>query len=57
MKAYRVALSADFLTPEGASALADFDLGPLKAEPNVEIGYVNAVDDIIPASELNPMTP
>jgi len=50
--AYRVALSADFLTPAGTLALADFDLTPLRTEPNVEIGYVHAVDDIIPASEL-----
>jgi phosphoglycerate dehydrogenase-like enzyme len=49
---YRVALSADFLKPDGTPALADFDLAPLKAEPNVEIGYVEAVNDIIPASEL-----
>lgn len=53
MTAYRVALSADFLKPDGTPALADFDLAPLKAEPNIEIGYVEAVNDIIPASALD----
>ena len=52
MTAYRVALSADFLKPDGTPALADFDLAPLKADPNIEIGYVEAVNDIIPASAL-----
>lgn len=52
MTAYRVALSADFLTADGAAALADFDLTALNSAPGVEIGYVHAVDDIIPASEL-----
>jgi phosphoglycerate dehydrogenase-like enzyme len=49
---YRVALSADFRKPDGSPALADFNLAPLHADRRVEIGYVKAVDDIIPASEL-----
>lgn len=52
MTPYRVALSADFLSPDGNLALDDFDLSPLRANPRVEIGYVKAVDDIIPASAL-----
>jgi len=49
---YRVALSADFLNPDGSAALADFDLAPLHADPRIEVGYITAVDDVIPASEL-----
>jgi len=47
-----VALSADFLKPDGTPALDDFDLTPLRANPRVEIGYIEAVDDIIPAAAL-----
>ncbi|MBL8907104.1 MAG: dehydrogenase [Rhizobiales bacterium] len=52
MTPYRVALSADFLKPDGSPALDDFDLTPLRADPRVEIGYVEAVDDVIPAPAL-----
>ena len=52
MATYRVALSADFLKPDGSPALADFDTTPLHAEPGVEVGYVEAVNDIIPNSAL-----
>jgi D-3-phosphoglycerate dehydrogenase len=49
---FRVALSADFLKPDGSPAFADFDLAPLRADPRVEIGTVRAIDDVIPASAL-----
>ena len=40
MTTFRVALSADFLKPDGSPAFADFDLTPLHADPRIEIGYV-----------------
>ena len=52
MTPYRVALSSDFLKPDGSAALADFDLTPLITHPRVEIGYVEAVNDIIPPAAL-----
>ena len=52
MSTFRVALSADFLKPDGSPTLADFDLTPLHRDPRIEIGYVRAVSDVIPASAL-----
>lgn len=49
---FRVALSGDFLTPDGSAAFPDFDLEPLHADPRIEIGYVAAENGIIPASAL-----
>jgi phosphoglycerate dehydrogenase-like enzyme len=49
---FRVALSADFLKPDGSPALADFNLEPLRSNKRVELGTVRALDDVIPASEL-----
>ncbi len=52
MPKFRVALSADFLKPDGSPALADFHLEPLRSNKRVELGTVRALDDVIPASEL-----
>jgi phosphoglycerate dehydrogenase-like enzyme len=52
MASFRIALSADFLKPDGSPALADFDLAPLRADPRIHLGYVPAIADIIPASAL-----
>ncbi len=49
---FRVALSADFLKPDGGPEFRDFDLSPLTSDPRIEIEYVGAVDDVIPASAL-----
>jgi phosphoglycerate dehydrogenase-like enzyme len=49
---FRVALSADFFKPDGSPALADFNLAPLRADGRVELGTVRALDNVIPASEL-----
>jgi D-3-phosphoglycerate dehydrogenase len=49
---FRVALSADFLKPDGSPAFADFDLEPLRSDKRVELGTVRALDDVIPAAEL-----
>ena len=52
MSKFRVAVSADFLRPDGSPSFADFDLTPLKADPRIEIGYVAAENDILPATAL-----
>jgi phosphoglycerate dehydrogenase-like enzyme len=52
MARFRVALSSDFLKPDGSPVLTDFDLEPLRTDPRITIGYVPAVDDVIPASAL-----
>jgi D-3-phosphoglycerate dehydrogenase len=49
---FRVALSADFLKPDGSPALEDFNLEPLRSDERVEVGTVRALDNVIPASEL-----
>ena len=52
MSKFRVALSADFLKPDGDPALADFSIEPLLSNDRIEVGTVRALDDVIPASEL-----
>jgi len=52
MAKYRVALSADFLKADGSPAFPEFDLTPLRSHPGVEMGYVKATDDVIPAAAL-----
>ncbi len=37
---FRVALSGDFKKPDGSPTYPDFDLGPLKAAPGVEMEYL-----------------
>jgi phosphoglycerate dehydrogenase-like enzyme len=49
---FRVALSADFLKPDGSPALSDFDLSSLHADKRIEVGWVPAENDLIPASVL-----
>jgi phosphoglycerate dehydrogenase-like enzyme len=49
---FRVALSGDFLMTDGSAAFPDFDLEPLRSDPRIEIGYVNAINGIIPPAEL-----
>jgi phosphoglycerate dehydrogenase-like enzyme len=52
MARFRVALSADFLKPDGSPALDGFDLSPLRQDPRIDLDYVAAVDDVIPAAAL-----
>ncbi len=40
MDTFRVALSGDFLTPDGSPAYPNFDLSPLEQDPNVEFTYL-----------------
>jgi phosphoglycerate dehydrogenase-like enzyme len=49
---FRVALSSDFRKPDGAPTYPDFDLTPLLSDPRVEVGYVDAVDGVMPAEGL-----
>jgi D-3-phosphoglycerate dehydrogenase len=42
MSVYRVALSGDFLKPDGSPAYPDFNLSPLEQDPNVEFAYLPA---------------
>src|SRR5690606_3592829 len=48
----RVALSGDFRKPDGSPAYPMFDLSPLESDPDVEIGYVEPVDGVMPAEGL-----
>jgi phosphoglycerate dehydrogenase-like enzyme len=52
MDKFRVALSGDFVKPDGSPTYPMFDLGPLKANPKIEVGYVPAVDGVIPGKAI-----
>jgi phosphoglycerate dehydrogenase-like enzyme len=52
MARFRVALSGDFRKPDGSPAYPMFDLSPLESDPDVEIGYVEPVDGVMPAEGL-----
>ena len=52
MPKFRVALSGDFVRPDGKAAFPMFDLAPLRDDPNVELGYVAPVDGAMPAAGL-----
>ena len=41
-QSYRVALSGDFRKPDGSPTFPDFDLGPLKRVPNVEMVFLES---------------
>jgi D-3-phosphoglycerate dehydrogenase len=46
MSAFRLALSGDFLKPDGSPAYPDFDLTPLEQNPDVEAAYLPAKSPI-----------
>jgi phosphoglycerate dehydrogenase-like enzyme len=52
MDKFRVALSADFKRPDGSPAYPVFDLTPLTSRPDVEVGYVEPVNGVMPAAGL-----
>ena len=52
MSQFRVALSGDFLTPDGAPAFPTFDLGPLDADPRIDWTYVQPEGGRITAASL-----
>ena len=49
---FKVALSSDFRRPDGSPTYPSFDLSPLTDNPTIEIGYVDAVDGVMPAAGL-----
>ncbi|MGE0723413.1 MAG: NAD(P)-dependent oxidoreductase [Alphaproteobacteria bacterium] len=52
MDRFRIALSGDFLRADGTPAYPMFDLGPLRADPAVELAYVAPVDGRMTAGDL-----
>jgi D-3-phosphoglycerate dehydrogenase len=52
MSKFRVALSGDFVKADGEPTFPMFDLSPLRNDPNIEVGYVAAVDGAMPAAGL-----
>ena len=52
MEKFRVAISGDFVTSDGALAFPDFDLTPLRDDPGIETAFVEPRDGAIPAAEL-----
>ena len=52
MSQFRVALSGDFLTPDGAPAFPMFDLGPLDADPRIDWAFVQPEDGRMTAGSL-----
>lgn len=52
MSRFKVALSSDFRRPDGGPTYPSFDLGPLTAEPDIELVYVDPVDGVMPAAGL-----
>ena len=51
MDKFRVALSSDFLKPDGTPAYPSFDLSPLEENPNIETAYIPA-KTVIDASDI-----
>lgn len=52
MSKFRIALSGDFMKPDGTPAYPMFDLSPLRNDPNIEFGFVAPVDGTMPAAAL-----
>ena len=52
MAKFRVALSGDFVKADGSPTYPMFDLTPLTSNPKVEVGYVQAVEGVMPGKEL-----
>jgi phosphoglycerate dehydrogenase-like enzyme len=52
MAKFRVALSGDFVKPDGSPTYPMFDLSPLLSNPKIEVGYVSPVDGVMPAKAL-----
>ena len=50
MNRFRVAIDSDFVKPDGSPAYPDFDLGPLHADPRVEVVHVALDKTIAPKS-------
>jgi len=52
MAKFRVALSGDFVKPDGSPAYPMVDLSPLTSNPEVDVGYVSPIDGVMPGQML-----
>lgn len=52
MDKFRIALSSDFVKPDGTPAFPSFDLSPLDADPHIEWAYVPVADGRIAAADM-----
>lgn len=52
MSKFRVALSSDFRKADGSATFPDFDVTPLTSSSQIEVGYVDPVDGVMPAAGL-----
>ncbi len=52
MSHFRVALSGDFVKPDGAAAFPSFDLGALDGDPRIDWAYVQPEDGRMTAASL-----
>ncbi len=52
MSKFRVALSGDFVKPDGQPTYPMFDLAPLKDNPQIDMTFVQPVDGAMPAAAL-----
>jgi len=52
MDKYRIALSSDFVRPDGTPAFPSFDLSPLNSDPHVEWAYVPVTDGRVAATDM-----
>lgn len=50
---FRIALSSDFLKPDGSPAFPMFDRSPLDRQPSVEWAYLKRGEGPVSAVELN----
>lgn len=52
MEPFRIALSGDFRKADGSPTFPSVDLSPITGAPNIEVRWVDAVDNVMPASGL-----
>jgi D-3-phosphoglycerate dehydrogenase len=52
MDRFCVALSGDFRRSDGSPTFPSFDLAPLADDPQIAVKWVDSVDGVIPAAEL-----
>jgi phosphoglycerate dehydrogenase-like enzyme len=52
MAKFRVALSGDFVKPDGSPTYPMFDLSLMTANPDVEVGYVDPINGVMPGQAL-----
>ena len=52
MEKFRVALSGDFVKPDGTLTFPDFDLSPLDRDPRIDWMFIPAEDQVVAAADL-----